>query len=615
MAPNRKHNKKKSAKPPSRGPALAPVDSSQAPPLVTQQPPDNNPKATVVPSSHASGQHTDPALVKQISGSMESTPLSQRSINVLPGSMSSTGTAPSGTHGSPSHERSSPPSPPTPPPSNYSVAESVKKPAKLGCPAPLVSLPKPGPTWGQGTPTSDPSVTLGHGKAENPKQSKNLGHNGWTRSSEKNVGNPARVVDVESFSSAHKIPEGRSAPPADRERSINVDPTHDSASLNSTSRAPGRDLNRISDSVSSRPDLSSTDPSTREQAVPQAKSHYKDDPPVNHGSHARSQASENRATNDSNNTPRSQAQNPLLEAQTKKDQDGLNDAEPNHPDLAKTEVESPSSRRDLGGAADQFDLDAQHRQHAGPGGGMVKEPRHGSLGQQAGPAHMSESETSPASLATHPEENVSPKTSKGLGHQHAQKCLRSILPSPDAEGGLSINPNLLQIHLSYFDTDQDGFLYLPDTVRAVRQLGFGIFISTLVAIIGHSVFSILYGRSRLLLPALYGKSPLPLVQSPPKDHSNTLDASDKSVHSSRQSSHPTEKVGPLTLLRESRRRMHSTDHVGPAQFLVAWVIVVGLTWPLDLSVDRDEIEGVYNGELLFLLSKKGHHTSAREVLS
>jgi hypothetical protein len=187
-------------------------------------------------------------------------------------------------------------------------------------------------------------------------------------------------------------------------------------------------------------------------------------------------------------------------------------------EAAELHAKHKSIRREMSGAADQFDFDAQQRMYAGPGGGMVKKAchrrpvnghSHPAEDQRASdePVHeLLSDRSSPASA-----EALSARSRDTMGFQHAQRCLQSIVEiqhlnaHPD-----ELDPDLLQIYLSYFDQDQDGLLDPLDTWRAFRRLGFGLLWAVAATFTLHLFISPFIGMGSWLMPDVLGRCQLPL---------------------------------------------------------------------------------------------------------
>lgn len=283
-----------------------------------------------------------------------------------------------------------------------------------------------------------------------------------------------------------------------------------------------------------------------------------------------------------------------------------------------------SIRREMSGAADAFDFDAQQRLHAGPGGGLVKKARHrranghqSSSGEWSADEVAKDSAADPgqqhAPLSSHPVHGDCPARKDGRGFQHAQRSLRAAMagqrsvgtaPPPHHEDD-TVDPGLVQMYLSFFDQDQDGLLAPLDSWRAFRRLGFGVLYAAAAAFALHALITPFLGLGSWRAPDLRGRARLPLVQlrrpgasrHPLHVHPhNLLDV---------EPGRAAEKVGPRALWKKTQTHMGAaqmTDPVGWIKFLIGWMVAVGLTWPADLSVNPALINGVYNGELLFIVA-------------
>ncbi|WAR62109.1 hypothetical protein PtB15_14B203 [Puccinia triticina] len=270
-----------------------------------------------------------------------------------------------------------------------------------------------------------------------------------------------------------------------------------------------------------------------------------------------------------------------------------------------------SIRREMSGAADQFDFDAQQRLYDGPGGGMVKKPRHRrpngtsshSADQRAadGP---DEAGSDQSSTASHDEDARHPHRDS-MGFQHAQRCLQSIVDIQHLNARpADLDPDLLQIYLSYFDQDQDGLLDPLDTWRAFRRLGFGLLWAAAATLALHALFSPFIGMGSWLLPDVLGRCQLPLGPHLSKSSPSSINIDPHDI-SHVDKDHTPDKVGPAALWKKTQEHMgvaEMTDPIGWLKFVLGWLIALSLTWPTDLCVKHELINGVYNGELLFLVA-------------
>ncbi|KAA1082686.1 hypothetical protein PGT21_010460 [Puccinia graminis f. sp. tritici] len=282
-------------------------------------------------------------------------------------------------------------------------------------------------------------------------------------------------------------------------------------------------------------------------------------------------------------------------------------------EAAELHTKPKSIRREMSGAADQFDFDAQQRMYAGPGGGMVKKVchrrpvngnSHPTEDQRASdePVHEPSSDRSSAASA----EESRARSQDTIGFQHAQRCLQSIVEiqhlnaHPD-----ELDPDLLQIYLSYFDQDQDGLLDPLDTWRAFRRLGFGLLWAVAATFTLHLLISPFIGMGSWFMPDVLGRCQLPLGHHLSGSSRSSINIDPHDI-SNIDKDHPSGKVGPSALWKKTQEHMGAaemTDPVGWIKFVIGWLIAISLTWPSDLSVKHDLINGVYNGELLFLVAQ------------
>ncbi|KAI9623835.1 hypothetical protein H4Q26_017110 [Puccinia striiformis f. sp. tritici PST-130] len=144
-----------------------------------------------------------------------------------------------------------------------------------------------------------------------------------------------------------------------------------------------------------------------------------------------------------------------------------------------------------------------------------------------------------------------------------------------------------------------------DTWRAFRGLGFG----SISAVFARSLFIFCWplswvsvlDRSRSLreMSDSFGS-----LRSETSGTSFIIDPHDLSVVDKNR--HSSGRVGPLALWKKTQGHMgvaEMTDPIGWLKFVIGWIIAIGLTWPSDLSVKHELINGVYNGEILFLVAQ------------
>jgi len=290
--------------------------------------------------------------------------------------------------------------------------------------------------------------------------------------------------------------------------------------------------------------------------------------------------------------------------------EGQNNRKQHRPDM-EDQADSPSKnkpvRREMSGAADQFDFDAQQRLFAGPGGGMVKKPRHrrpnGS--QSTHDASADESNEISSEPANVPHQESTHPSKDSTGYNHAQRCLQSVIEAQHLEQPTDLDPDLLQIYLSYFDLNQDGLLDPLDTWNAFRRLGFGLLWATGATIALHVLITPFIGIGSWLMPDILGRCHLPLGYHLSGSSRNLINIDPHNLSSLDKENTP-DKVGPSELWKKTQEHMGAaemTDPIGWLKFVIGWFIAVGLTWPSDLGVKPELINGLYNGEILFLVAE------------
>ncbi|KNZ46089.1 hypothetical protein VP01_756g6 [Puccinia sorghi] len=289
---------------------------------------------------------------------------------------------------------------------------------------------------------------------------------------------------------------------------------------------------------------------------------------------------------------------------------GQNHRKQNRPDI-EDQADSPTQnkpvRREMSGAADQFDFDAQQRLFAGPGGGMVKKPRHRrpNGGQSTHDASADESNEISSETASVPYQQSTHPRKDSTGYKHAQRCLQSVIEAQHLEQPADLDPDLLQIYLSYFDLNQDGLLDPLDTWSAFRRLGFGLLWATGATIALHVLITPFIGIGSWLMPDIVGRCHLPLGSHLSRSSRNLIHIDPHNLSSLDKENTP-DKVGPSALWKKTQEHMGAaemTDPIGWLKFVIGWFVAVGLTWPSDLGVKPELINGLYNGEILFLVAQ------------
>ncbi|KAH9821630.1 hypothetical protein DFH28DRAFT_527093 [Melampsora americana] len=191
------------------------------------------------------------------------------------------------------------------------------------------------------------------------------------------------------------------------------------------------------------------------------------------------------------------------------------------------------------------------------------------------------------------------------GFQHAQRSWRQLsetvhrkTKADDQTGSKSetvsnSKPSLVWMYLSYFDRDGDGIFDPVDSFSTIRQLGFNSISAGLITFWVHLFMWPFFGvgRGRFMLPMeVAGFSGLDSKQE------NSPFFQD---HHGQNSDRSDQVVSPLRVLN------HLGDLKDPIRFVkvvIGWMVVMSLTWRLNLCVRKEEIDGVYNGNLFDLLS-------------
>ncbi|EGG05530.1 uncharacterized protein MELLADRAFT_78029 [Melampsora larici-populina 98AG31] len=198
-------------------------------------------------------------------------------------------------------------------------------------------------------------------------------------------------------------------------------------------------------------------------------------------------------------------------------------------------------------------------------------------------------------------------TEKTEGFQHAERSWRQLSETahrkvkPDdqsgsrSDTGSDSKPSLVWMYLSYFDRDGDGIFDPNDSFSTIRQLGFNPISAGLITFWVHILMWPFFGvgRGRFMIPIeVAGFSGL----DSKKENQPFFEDHGKSES---RSHHSDEVISPLRVFN------HLGDLKDPIRFMkvvLGWMVVMSLTWRFNLSVRKEEIDGVYNGNLFDLLS-------------
>lgn len=191
--------------------------------------------------------------------------------------------------------------------------------------------------------------------------------------------------------------------------------------------------------------------------------------------------------------------------------------------------------------------------------------------------------------------------------QHAERSWRQLSetahrkvkaddkPKSRSNTASDSKPSLVWMYLSYFDRDGDGIFDPNDSFSTIRQLGFNPISAGLITFWVHIFMWPFFGvgRGRFMIPMeVAGFSGL----DSKKENSPFFEDHGKS---NSRFNHSDELVSPLRVFS------HLSDLKDPIRFMkvvIGWMVVMSLTWRLNLCVRKEEIDGVYNGNLFDLLS-------------
>ncbi|KAJ6482297.1 Caleosin [Mycena vitilis] len=179
-------------------------------------------------------------------------------------------------------------------------------------------------------------------------------------------------------------------------------------------------------------------------------------------------------------------------------------------------------------------------------------------------------------------------------------------PSPPGN-----RPKTLQSHVAFFDADQDGIIWPLDTYKGCREIGFGIILAAISAMIIHSAFSwVTFGT---LLPD-------PFLRIRVSNIDRALHGSDSGsyetggkfdesrfnhvfgLYSTPPHTHLTFWEG-VSMLRGLR---NIYDPFGWFAAACDWGATYLLLWPADGRVTKQDVHDILDGSLFPKLAQRTH---------
>ncbi|KAF9466921.1 Caleosin, partial [Collybia nuda] len=165
----------------------------------------------------------------------------------------------------------------------------------------------------------------------------------------------------------------------------------------------------------------------------------------------------------------------------------------------------------------------------------------------------------------------------------------------------------LQKHVTFFDRDMDGIIWPLDTFVGFRSIGFGIFLSTVAALIIHAGFSwVTFGT---LLPDPFFRLKVENMHrgkhgsdSESYNHLGEFNTQHFdyifNLYSSEPHTHLTFQEG-VRMLHGNR---NPYDPFGWFAAAFEWLATYLMLWPADGRMKKEDIRSVYNGSIFYKLS-------------
>ncbi|KAJ3534037.1 hypothetical protein NMY22_g7091 [Coprinellus aureogranulatus] len=165
----------------------------------------------------------------------------------------------------------------------------------------------------------------------------------------------------------------------------------------------------------------------------------------------------------------------------------------------------------------------------------------------------------------------------------------------------------LQGHVAFFDRDGDGVIWPYDTYRGFREIKFGILLSLLAMVIIHGGLS--YMTQSGLLPD-------PFFRLQIKNMHRAKHGSDSEVYTKTgeydnarfeemfkmYTKDPHTHIHYSELLHMLHGNMDPFDPFGWFAAGFEWLATYILLWPSDGRMHKDDVRGVYNGSIFYIIS-------------
>ncbi|KAF8060816.1 Caleosin related protein-domain-containing protein [Lyophyllum atratum] len=172
----------------------------------------------------------------------------------------------------------------------------------------------------------------------------------------------------------------------------------------------------------------------------------------------------------------------------------------------------------------------------------------------------------------------------------------------------------LKSHVAFFDQDGDGIIWPSDTYEGFRDLKFGVLFSLYAVLLIHASFSwITYGtllpdpyfrlRVENMHKAKHGSDSECYTTTGAFDEDRFNDMFDR--YSAEPHTHLTFSEG-LSMIHGNRNVF---DPFGWATAAFEWLTTYLVLWPQDGKMKKQDIRGVYDGNLFYEVSGRSKKTS------
>ncbi|CAA7266348.1 unnamed protein product [Cyclocybe aegerita] len=166
----------------------------------------------------------------------------------------------------------------------------------------------------------------------------------------------------------------------------------------------------------------------------------------------------------------------------------------------------------------------------------------------------------------------------------------------------------LQMHVAFFDTDNDGIIWPTDTYAGMRDIKFGVVLAFLSAMIIHSGFSYMSWGTYLPDPLFrlrINRMHRAIHGSDSRSYTTTGEFDDNrfnlifDMYSSAPHTHLTFSEG----WRMYRGNMNASDAFGWFASAFEWLATYIMLWPTDpKGMAKEDVKAVFNGSIFYRIS-------------